>query len=131
MKIKAENLSVNDKFALRLSIKAINDTCGPSGIYPSMIVYVIQPAVPALNREIPTHTERMESLVNAQREMATIHAENRIQRALNSKILPDNKYRFEVGDSVRVYREQIRRWEGRFTIIDWRERWYGFWMKKK
>lgn len=81
-----------------------------------MLVYGIPSAVKALNKEFQEQNKRMRALANAQREMATTHAENRIRRAINSRVPPSIKFRVEVGDPCRVYREKRNRWKGRFII---------------
>lgn len=58
----------------------------------------------------------MEVLANSQRAMASIHEDNRIRTTLQSKLSPHTRFRLEVGDPVRVYREDSHRWDGPFNI---------------
>ena len=48
--------------------------------------------------------------------MESIVAEQRIKKALKSKLPPATKHLLKPGDNVRVYREHTKRWDGPFTI---------------
>lgn len=49
--------------------------------------------------------------------MEAVVAEERIKRALRSKLPPTTKYQLSPGDLVRVYREVKRKWVGPVQII--------------
>lgn len=59
----------------------------------------------------------MKALDCARREMEQITVERRIFRALKSKITPASKYTFRPGSSVRVYREEAKRWIGPVEVF--------------
>lgn len=48
--------------------------------------------------------------------MASIRAEQRIRKALTTKLSPATKYNLDVGDFVRLYCEKSRKWEGTFKV---------------
>lgn len=115
-KLKSDHPSVSKEYRLWLAIKAMNDTAGTSGLSTSLLVYGIPPSFPVTNRNLPKQAERMPALCCAQLEMATIRAEERIRRALASKLPPATRFRLEIGDPVRVFREGSRKWEGPFQV---------------
>lgn len=84
--IRACYLKLNPEVALRLAVKAANDTLGPDGHVPSRLVYGVDPSFPVVNARLPAQRERMKALETAKKEMATVTAELRIQQALRSKL---------------------------------------------
>ena len=114
--VTKEHPSISDKHILRLSIKAINDTIGPNGLVPSLLVFGVLPSLPSPNSRSSEQQERFQALRAAKAEMETIIAESRIRRALHSKLPPATRYLIKPGDHVRVYRETSKRWEGPFTV---------------
>ena len=114
--LKEEHKSLDDKHILRISTKAINDTMGPNGLVPSLLVFGVLPAFPCPNTKMPNQVERFAALRTAKAEMEKIVAETRIKRALKSKLPPATKFLIKPGDEVRVYREISKKWEGPFTV---------------
>jgi len=114
--LKKEHTSLNDKNILRIALKGINDTMGPNGLVPSLLVFGVLPSFPSPSRNTPDQQERFEALRNARAEMESIVAEQRIRKALKSKLPPATKYLIKPGDQVRVYRELSKRWDGPFTV---------------
>lgn len=114
--LKQEHPSVNDKHLLRLALKGINDTMGPNGLVPSLLVFGVLPSFPSPTRNSPDQVERFEALKKAKAEMESIVAEQRIKKALKSKLPPATKYLIKPGDQVRVYQEIPKRWDGPFTV---------------
>ena len=110
--IRSQYPNLDPEIALRLAVKASNDTLGPDGYVPSRLVYGVDPALPVVNARHPAQRERMEALDTAKREMATITAENRIKQALRSKLPPATRYDIQPGDNVLVYREKEKEWMG-------------------
>lgn len=104
-RIITELPSIDSEVALRLSVKAINDTAGPDGLVPSLLVFGSVPSFSAMNMDIPIQRERMAALATAYREMASISAKLRVQEALRSKLPPSTRYLISPGDKVHVYRE--------------------------
>ena len=70
---------MSGKHILRLSVKAINDTMGPNGLVPSLLVFGVLPSFPGPTSNNIPQKERMEALRKAKAEMEAIVAEQRIK----------------------------------------------------
>lgn len=117
IKIRHESPSVKPKLDLRIALKAMNDTMGPEGLVPTLLVFGCLPKLPTINTNLPGQRERMRALQQARKEMATITAEIRIQRALSSRVPRNTDLELHPGDRVRVYRETDRKYIGPFPVI--------------
>lgn len=104
--IRSQYPKLDPEIALRLAVKAANDTMGPHGYVPSRLIYGIEPAFPVVNSSLPAQNERMAAIETGKREMATITAENRIKQALRSKLPPATRYDINPGEEVLIYREE-------------------------
>ena len=96
--------------ALKLAVKACNDTLGPEGHVPSLLVFGCVPRFPSLNSTVLEQTERMRALMNARKEMATITADLRLRKALLSKVPRNSDMALEVGQEVRIFRETDKKY---------------------
>lgn len=80
-----------------MSIKATNDTMGPNGLVPTLLVFGVLPKCPGPNATNSCQMERFEELRLSRSEMESIVAEIRINRALRSKLTPKKiKYYLEI-----------------------------------
>ena len=61
LKIRHEFPSISKETCLRLAVKALNDTMGPEGLVPSLLVFGVLPRFPAVNTSLPDKIERMKS----------------------------------------------------------------------
>lgn len=60
--IRSQYLRLDPEVALRLAVKAANDTLGPEGHVPSKLVYGMDPAFPVENAQHPAQRDRMGAL---------------------------------------------------------------------
>ena len=90
-------------------MKGINDTANIDGIVPSYLVFGATPSYPITDKPLPGQTDRMKAIVDARLKMGTIVAEQRVTRALKSKLRPAIKFKIEPGDDVLVYREKKKK----------------------
>lgn len=104
------------------AVKALNDTMGPEGMFPSLLVFGTLPTLPAGGNESLGQDDRMDVLRTARDEMQKITAELRVKAALRARLPPATKLDFTPGQRVRAYREASRRWEGPFLITKMRQR---------
>ena len=116
LKIRYEYPSVKKEIALRLAVKALNDTMGPEGLVPSLLVFGVLPRFPAVNTSLPYQIERMEALKEARAEAATITAKLRVRKAILAKTPRNVDLVLNRGDMVRVYRETDRCYTGPYPI---------------
>ena len=97
---------------MRLAIKAVNDTMGPEGQVPSLLVFGTLPRFPVVDTSFPNQIERMKALEAARAEMGTITAELRIRTAILSKVPRNANPILKPGDQVRVFRETDKKYMG-------------------
>lgn len=102
---------------VRLALKGCNDTLGPNGLVPTLLVFGTMPALPVPNSKSVKQRERLSALKLAKEEMERISAEQKLLRALRSKLPPAAKYLIQPGDLVRVFREVPRKWIGPVKVV--------------
>lgn len=90
----------------------MNDTCGPEGLVPSLLVFGEVPRRPSGNSVLVDQTERMEVIAMARVEMEAVVAHLRIQNALRNNLPPAATKIATAGMHVLVYREIGRQWVG-------------------
>lgn len=83
---------------------------------PSLLVFGVIPTFPITNKRLPNQTELIQAIAQAGLEMETIVSEQRIERALRSKLPPAVRYKIDPGDEVLVYREEPRKWLGPYKV---------------
>lgn len=108
-KVTTEHPRIDQSVSLRISVKSCNDTLGHHGLMPTLLVFGELPALPLVDQKNLNQKERMKA---PRCEMDTITAENRIKKALRSRLQPATRYHIVPGDLVRVYREDSRKWVG-------------------
>lgn len=70
-----------------------------------------------INKALPQNCKRMETLVLARAEMATITTDLRIAQAIQSTLPPATLFLFESGDHIRIYHERERKWYGPTRVL--------------
>lgn len=68
---------LRERLGLCLSIKSMNDTMGPEGLVPSLLLFVVIPSLPVINKQLPEPSEkrdRMAVVSITRAEMSTITA---------------------------------------------------------
>lgn len=73
---------------LGYSVKAINDTAGEKRLVSSLLVFGVIPSVGNSNANLRDQADRLKATKDAREETATITAERRIRRAVNSNVPP-------------------------------------------
>ena len=84
--ISKEIGSFTDKHTiLQMAIKALNDTAGPNGIVPTLLVFGAYPRINQDSPPSPEITRRAEAVREATRELRKIRAQIDINRAMNTR----------------------------------------------
>ncbi len=65
--------------------KAINDTAGPNGFVPTLLVFEVYPRMSKYDAPIPTMTQRAAVIKNAMKEIQKVNAERQVADALNQR----------------------------------------------
>ena len=112
-----ENHKLDRKVALKISVKAMNDTMGPKGLVPSYLIFGWILRFPAVDSTLQDQATRMDALSAARRKMVTISADQRIRTALASRVPRNADLKIGVGDKVRAFRETDKRFTGPFPVI--------------
>ncbi len=119
-KIVHEMPEVDKVSALRMALKAINDSVGPYGIVPTLLLYG---TLPGLKRPSDPHAAstmaRAKELKSATERMSKYFASRQYRDALRSRNGPDvtDVHKFPLGSFVRVYRSEIDKWKGPFRLF--------------
>lgn len=116
LKIRRDVPNMDRDLALKIANKAMNDTMGPEGLVPTLLVYGALPRFSPSSTDLPGHVEKMEAMEIARLEYTDITAKLKIQQALRSNLPPATKYLVSPGDSVYVYKEKEKRWRGPYTV---------------
>ena len=100
---------------LSMAVKFVNDTVGPEGLSPTLLVFG---CIPKPARNVPTSTQRQraEALQSVTKELAKIYASTRVKFGLKHKG-PVGNERTDLddlfpGSLVLIYRTKSKSWEG-------------------
>jgi hypothetical protein len=114
-KIMHESPHADIELALKVAIKTLNDTLGPEGLVPSLLVFGLLPR-PVGSITTPNNASRQDLAQTARSEYDAIVARLRIARALKSRMSAAANKAFQEGDLVSVYRDRERRFVGAFAV---------------
>lgn len=85
-KVRDAQPSLIPEMAQRIAQTFLNDTMGPNGIVPTLLVYGMRRRFPVADSDFAYQQARMRTLAVARRDMETIFAQLRITRALRARI---------------------------------------------
>ena len=118
-KIRMQYPTLEKDVALSIALMGLNNTAGPEGLTPTLLVFGAVPRLPIghIDTMIPKQRERLHALELARKEMETITAQLRIKVARRDRQRVLNVLDLKYGDPVLVYREKSKRWEGPYKFI--------------
>jgi hypothetical protein len=108
---------------LQMAVKAVNDTAGPDGLVPTLLVFGAYPRMSTLDPPAPTITQRATAVRKAMAEVAKIRAERQVNNALNQRNGPSVEaiHDLPLNSDVLVWREgntgHSGKWSGPFKLI--------------
>ncbi|KAK6211233.1 hypothetical protein QIS74_10497 [Colletotrichum tabaci] len=116
--IRAEDPNTDPELALQMAVKAINDTAGPNGIIPTLLVFGSYPRITDESPPSPEITRRAEAVRKATNEIRRLHAARQVTEALATRNGPDTSPTLDLPlqSEVRVWREK-KGWQGPFRLI--------------
>ena len=121
--IIAAELPDLDKYAaLQMAFKAINDTAGPDGLVPTLLVFGAYPRMAEFDAPSPTTMQRAATLKKAMAEVRRLRAERQVNDALNTRNGPDTSVikDYPIGELVMVWRDATNSkagfWDGPFPF---------------
>jgi hypothetical protein len=103
---------------LQMAIKAANDTAGPNGLVPTLLVFGTYPRLSKTSPPSPSITARAAAIRKATAEIQRIKATQQIADALATRNRPNTTATIELPlqSSVKVWREG-RGWTGPHTLL--------------
>ena len=112
--------SIND--CLQYAVKCVNDTVGPEGLCPTLLVYG---SMPRLSKRVPAETQvsRARAMNAAMEKVQEVQAKRKISFALRhpssnqAQQQEEDLQKLPAGSPVLVYREGTKKWEGPFPFI--------------
>jgi hypothetical protein len=109
---------VNAETALQMAVKAVNDSAGPDGIVPTLLVFGAYPRMTEGSAPSPSVIQRAEAIRKATKEVRRLHAERQVQDALAMRNGPSTKatLNLPLQSDVRVWREKDG-WTGPFKLL--------------
>lgn len=116
--LKAEiGHNTDDETILQMAIKAINDTAGPNGIVPTLLVFGTYPRVAPDSPPSPDIVQRAKAVQKAMKMLRTIRAEVEVSRAINTRNGPDlqSVLSLPLRSEVLVWREH-KGWRGPYEL---------------
>ncbi|OXV11344.1 hypothetical protein Egran_00895 [Elaphomyces granulatus] len=76
---------VNRDMVLQMAIKAVNDTAGPDGLIPTLLVFGAYPRMVELDLPAPTITQRATAIKRAMEEVIKLRASRQVTEALRQR----------------------------------------------
>jgi len=113
-----EETGAEPEVALQLAVKAINDTAGPDGLVPTLLVFGAYPRITDDSPPAATTAQRAEAIKKAMTAVRQIHAKRQLHEALATRNGPDSTdtVALPLQSLVRVWREK-HGWQGPFRLI--------------
>jgi hypothetical protein len=90
-----------------MAIKAINNTAGPNGLVPTLLVFGTYPQITTTDTLSLTVTERGKAITKAIKQIAELHAKRQVTDALRQQNGPNinNTLNVLIGKDVLIYRK--------------------------
>jgi len=82
--ITAEIPGINKDIALQMVFKALNDSAGPNGLVPTLLVFGAYPRLINTDALLPTVSQRANALKKAMEEIKKIRAKRQVADALST-----------------------------------------------
>ena len=104
---------------LQMAVKAVNDTAGPDGLIPTLLVFGLYPRLSNMDPPAPTVTQRAAAIKEAMVEVAKCHIRWKVTDALRQRNGPytDPIHNTPIGSEVLVWRTHLAKWTGPFKLL--------------
>jgi hypothetical protein len=101
-----------------MTVKAVNDSAGPDGIVPTLLVFGVYPKITKGSAPLPSIIQRAEAIRKAIKEVRRLHAERQVQDALAMRNGLSTKATLNLPfqSDMRVWREKDG-WTGPFKFL--------------
>lgn len=121
--IAAELPGLDKSIALQMAFKALNDSAGPEGLIPTLLVFGAYPRLVESDPPAPSVSQRAAAIRKAMDEVRKLHAKRQVADAVNMRNGPrtDPVHELPPNSPVLVWREgnggQTGQWEGPFNLL--------------
>ena len=121
--IKTESPDTPREMTLQIVVKAVNDTAGPDGLVPTLLVFGAYPKIADSDTLTTTVAQRARAIQLAMKEVTRLHAQQMIQKALAARNGPDTSTVLDapVNSKLWAWREsqqgQRAGWKGPYPLI--------------
>ena len=102
---------------LQMAVKAVNDTAGPDGLIPTLLVYGAYPRMVETDPPAPSISQRAAAIRKAMEEITKIRARKQVATALNTRNGPNTAgiHDTAINEEVLVWREGNTGRSGKWT----------------
>ena len=109
---------VSNESILQMAVKAVNDTAGPDGLVPTLLVFGTYPRLSDASPPSPSIATRALAIRKAMAEVREVKAKQQISNALGMRNGPNTleTLNLPLQAEVKVWREN-RGWEGPFVLL--------------
>ena len=120
---ETEDIGVSKTAMLQMAIKAINDTAGPNGLVPTLLVFGTFPRMVDSDPPTPNIQQRASAISKAMKEVHKLHSAMKVRNALNTRNGPSTTALHELppNSKVLVWREgsgtAAGEWKGPLSLI--------------
>lgn len=116
--ITEECPDIKKELALQMAVKAVNDTAGPDGLVPTLLVYGAYPRMSFTDPPAPSVTQRADAIKKAMAELVKLRAKRAVNNALNRRNGPVTEpvHSLPINSEVLVWREPGK-WTGPYRLL--------------
>ncbi len=110
---------VSNEAVLQMAVKAVNDTVGPDGLVPTLLVFGAYPRINMESPPTPSMVRRAEAIQKAMKALRKAAAERSVADALNTRNGPSTEeaLALPLQSEVMVWRE-TKGWQGPYKVIN-------------
>lgn len=114
------NSAVQKSIILQVAVKSVNDTAGPNGLVPTLLVFGTYPRMTYLDPPAPSIVQRARAIKKAMEEVSKLNARRQVTEALRTRNGPQtNKiHSIHIGGQVLVWRIHKKQWDGPYELLD-------------
>lgn len=107
-----------DEAILQMAVKAVNDTAGPDGLVPTLLVFGAYPRMTTESPPSPSMVKRSEAIQKAMKTLRKLTAERQVADALNTRNGPTTAdvLALPLQSEVVVWRESSG-WNGPYKVV--------------
>ncbi|KAL3713545.1 hypothetical protein TMatcc_002248 [Talaromyces marneffei ATCC 18224] len=115
--MKEELPDISAEAALQMAVKAVNDTAGPDGLVPTLLVFGAYPRMTEYDPPAPTITQRAAAVKKAMTEIRRLRAQRQVTDAVNTRNGPSSTavHRLPLNSDILVWREGNTGYAGKWT----------------